>query len=106
VGDLQELATGLRERVDQLEKRSRQQEQELNHVKGEAHEAAEKSRGDLEVAQKHLEGTRQELESYETELESARQELEMWRSWRESFDRKLPVRLYHRVLRLVGRGDR
>jgi uncharacterized protein (DUF3084 family) len=63
-------------------------------------------RGDLEVAQEHLDGTQRELNAHKTELESARQELEMWRSWREGFDRKLPVRLYRGVLRILGRGDR
>ena len=106
VADLQTLAAELRDRTAQIEERSRQREQELNHLAGEAREAAERSRGDLEVAQQHLNGTQRELEAHKAELASAREELEMWRDWRESFDRKLPIRLYHGALRILGRGER
>jgi SAM-dependent methyltransferase len=104
--------TRLRARVADLEARladlrelMTQREHELKHLLGEARESAERMRGDLEVAGEHLDGTQRELDAHKAELESARQELEMWRSWRSSFDRKLPVRLYRGVARILGRGD-
>jgi uncharacterized protein (DUF3084 family) len=60
-------------------------------------------RGDLAVAREHLQGTLRELEAHKTELDSAREELEMWRRSRQAFDRRLPVRVYHSLRRMLGR---
>ena len=88
---------------EQLQAQSLAREHELNHQLGETWEAAERLRGDLAVAREHLQGTLRELEAHKTELDSAREELEMWRRSRQAFDRKLPVRFYHAVRRLLGR---
>jgi SAM-dependent methyltransferase len=100
----------LRRQVDSLarrlaaeERRAGEREHELNHALGEMRETAARLRGDLAVADEHLAGTRRELEAHRRELETARAELEMWRGWRQAFDRKLPVRLYHALRRLAGR---
>ena len=109
--------TELRRRVDELERQrdeerrrreaseeaSRRREHDLNHSLGEMREAAARLRGDLAVEAEHLAGTLRELEAHKRELESAREELAMWRSWRASLDRKLPVRLYRGLRRLIGR---
>jgi len=103
VEDLQRQRDEQRRRFEALEAASRRREHELNHALGEMRESAERLRGDLAVAREQLDGTLRELEAHRSELASARAELEMWRGWRESFDRKLPVRIYHALRRLLGR---
>jgi SAM-dependent methyltransferase len=102
---LRERVADLQHRLTELHDSSTRREHELNHLLGESRESAERMRGELEVAREHLAGTQRELDTHKAELESAREELKMWRSWRESFDRKLPVRLYRGALRILGRGD-
>jgi len=103
VEDLQRQRDEQRRRLETLEASSRRREHELNHALGEMRESGERLRGDLGVAREQLDGTLRELETHKSELASARAELEMWRGWRESFDRKLPVRIYHTLRRLLGR---
>ena len=103
VEDLQRQRDEQRRRFETLEAASRRREHELNHALGEMRESGERLRGDLAVAREQLDGTLRELEAHRSELASARAELEMWRGWREAFDRKLPVRIYHALRRLLRR---
>jgi SAM-dependent methyltransferase len=103
VEDLQRQRDEQRRRFEALEAESRRREHELNHSLGEMRESGARLRGDLAVAHEQLDGTLRELGAHARELASARAELEMWRGWRESFDRKLPVRIYHALRRLLGR---
>ena len=100
---LRHQISSLSQRLHDLEEQSLEREHELNHSLGEMRESAARLRGDLAVASEHLAGTQRELEAHRVELSSARAELAMWRDWRQSFDRKLPVRLYHALRRLLGR---
>jgi SAM-dependent methyltransferase len=100
---LRQQVSSLSQRLEDLEQRSREREHELNHSLGEMRESAARMGGELAVANEHLAGTLCELEAHRSELSSARTELAMWRGWRQSFDRKLPVRLYHALRRLLGR---
>ena len=93
----------LARRLEEEERRRREREHELNHSLGEMRESAARLRGDLAVANEHLAGTLRELEAHKRELDSARAELEIWRRSRQAFDRKLPVRVYPAVRRLLGR---
>ncbi|PWB67953.1 MAG: hypothetical protein C3F15_17270 [Holophagae bacterium] len=93
----------LSQRLRDLEQQRRDREHELNHSLGEMRESAARLRGDLAVANEHLAGTLRELDAHRSELDSARTELAMWRAWRQSFDRKLPVRAYQALRRLLGR---
>jgi SAM-dependent methyltransferase len=111
-------------KLRELEEGSRQRELELSGALAEEQNATERLRGDLAVARKHLDGTlreldahkkelasareelasaREELASAREELASAREELEIWRSARQAFERRLPVRLYRSLQRLLGR---
>lgn len=103
VEDLQRQRDEQRRRFEALEAESGRREHELNHALGEMRESGERLRGDLAVAREQLDGTLRELEAHKSELAAARAELEMWRGWRQSFDRKLPVRIYHALRRLLGR---
>jgi chromosome segregation ATPase len=100
---LRQRVDSLSQRLHELEQQSRDREHELNHSLGEMRESAARLRGDLAVANEHLAGTLRELEAHRSELDSARTELAMWRAWRQSFDRKLSVRAYQALRRLLGR---
>lgn len=105
-GRIEDLQTQLRDllrRHEELAEASRQTEHELNHQLGESRLETERLRGDLVVANEHLEGTRRELEAHQTELAVVREEVVMWRDRQQRFERRLPVRMLRSLQRLLGR---
>ncbi len=96
----------LKRQLAALEESSAARRHELNHQLGESREAERRVRGDLRVAQEHLEGTKRELDAHVDELASTRQELEMWRQWSAAFEAKQPVRLLRWVQQKLGRAGR
>jgi 2-polyprenyl-3-methyl-5-hydroxy-6-metoxy-1,4-benzoquinol methylase len=100
---LREEVLGVAERLREVEKASRRREAELSSALAQARDSTERLRGELAFAREHLDGTVRELANHKAELDSARAEIEMWRAARQAFERKLPVRLYHSMRRLLGR---
>jgi len=79
---------------------------ELEVHKAELSSTRERLQGtlrELDHFREHFHGTLRELETHKAELVTARAEIEMWRRSKEAFERRLPVRLYHALRRLLGR---
>jgi SAM-dependent methyltransferase len=91
------------EQVRELEERGHRREEELQQQLSELGQSHQRAHDDLAHARSTLQAREGELGAAKSELDAARAEVEMLHRWRAEFERRLPVRLYKRLRRLVSR---
>jgi hypothetical protein len=99
------------EQIHALEEHGRRREEELRELRRREEELQErlsnlgelhqKAHDDLAAARTSLQAMENDFGATRSELQAARAEAELWRSWREQFERRLPVRFFRFVQRLL-----